>query len=177
MPSALLVLGFASALTAGLLLTSSLRDRSLGEVLHGITSDTASAAGGVAAIEGGSSPSSSTAMPAATTSLPAAARRELETIAHEHGWSVSAWLAVINKESGGNPAAVNKENGAFGIGQINPENAGDPHDPRPGSTASKYPNYDSPDAVLQVQAMAEYIKNDYGNPTKALESENTRGYY
>jgi len=170
-PSALLVLGFASALGAGLLLTSSLRNRSFGEVLKGITSDaSATGAQAVTAVEG-------TPAPAASTSLPAAAKRELETLAHEKGWSVSAWLAVIQKESGGNPAAVNKETGAYGIGQINPENANDPHDPRPGSTASKYPKYDSPDAVQQIEAMAEYIENDYGNPTKALESENTRGYY
>ncbi len=38
MPSALLTLGFASVLAAGVLLTSSLRGRSIGEVLKGITS-------------------------------------------------------------------------------------------------------------------------------------------
>lgn len=38
MPSALLVLGFGSVLLAGLLLTSSLRNRSLSEVLDGLTS-------------------------------------------------------------------------------------------------------------------------------------------
>lgn len=38
MPSALLVLGFAATLGAGLMLTSALRGRSIGEVLKGITS-------------------------------------------------------------------------------------------------------------------------------------------
>lgn len=58
MPSALLVLGFTAALGAGLLLTSSLRNRSFGEVLHGITSpnEASSSAVAVAHVEGEPAP-------------------------------------------------------------------------------------------------------------------------
>ena len=60
MPSALLVLGFAATLGAGLMLTSALRGRSIGEVLKGITSpsEAPGTAQAVANVEGSPAPSS-----------------------------------------------------------------------------------------------------------------------
>ena len=78
--------------------------------------------------------------------------------------------------SSGNPASVNSETGAYGIGQLSPENASNPRSPRPGSTASKYPGYDG-SASEQINAMASYIENTYGTPTAALAAEHTTGWY
>jgi hypothetical protein len=108
--------------------------------------------------------------------LPKAARAKLDSIAKAEHWSIPDWLAVIGKESGGNPFAVNKGTGAYGIGQINPEDAANPLKPRAGSTASHYPKYKG-NAIEQIEAMAEYIKANYGTPAAALASENTRGWY
>ena len=112
----------------------------------------------------------------ASNGLPKAAHAQLVAIAKRKGWSVNDWLAVIGLESGGNPASVNSETGAYGIGQLNPENASNPRSPRPGSTASKYPGYDG-SASEQINAMASYIENTYGTPTAALAAEHTKGWY
>ncbi len=108
--------------------------------------------------------------------LPKNAQAKLESIAKQEDWSIPAWEGVISDESGGNPFAVNKETGALGIGQINPEDAANPYVPRAGSTASEFPKYKG-DAVEQVEAMAEYIKERYQTPTAALAHENDYGNY
>lgn len=98
-------------------------------------------------------------------------------IAGKLGWKQADWEGVIERESGWSTTAANPTTGAYGIGQLNPENASNPKIPRPGSTASKYPGYDSPSARTQLETMARYIKNAYGTPTKALEHENQYGWY
>ena len=165
-----LALAFGAFLLAALLLTSGLRRRSFAEVLGGVTSGRP---------EGGA-PIALTSSPGAGSSSLGQLRGALHEIAASYGWGpaeVKAWEGVIEHESSGSTTAVNSTTGAFGIGQINPENAANPRAPRPGSTASQYPGYDSPNARVQLEVMARYIHNDYGTPARALASEHTRGYY
>lgn len=101
MPSALLVLGFASVLAAGLLLTSSLRDRSLGEVLKGITSPNeaeASKAQAVANVEGGSS--SAEPSGSGTPSKDPNKNEFAVAFAHYTGLSLATVRAWMNHEQG-----------------------------------------------------------------------------
>jgi Transglycosylase SLT domain len=163
-----LVLSFTLILGGALLLASGVRNQPLGQVLASITPTKTTPSGHAG---------QGTAQ--ASTSLPASAAAKLKELAKTAGWDSQeeqAWLAVIGKESGGNPAAKNSETGAYGIGQLNPENAANPLQPRPGSTASQYPKY-AGNPVEQIEAMFEYIVNSYGTPSKALESETSRGYY
>lgn len=101
----------------------------------------------------------------------------MKQIAKAKHWSLAAWRAVINKESGGNPNALGSPtisgsdakglSRAYGLGQFL------------GSTYTEYSKYgaDSSNPVKQIEAMAQYMSDDYGTPTGALNSENTRGFY
>lgn len=101
----------------------------------------------------------------------------MEQIAKAKHWSLAAWRNVINRESGGNPnalgsATISGSNAkglsrAYGLGQFL------------GSTYTEYSKYgaDSTNPVKQIEAMAQYIANDYGTPTGALQSEESRGWY
>lgn len=101
----------------------------------------------------------------------------MEQIAKAKHWSLAAWRNVINRESGGNPNALGSAtiagsnakglSRAYGLGQFL------------GSTYTEYSKYgaDSSNPVKQIEAMAQYIANDYGTPTGALQSEESRGWY
>lgn len=98
-------------------------------------------------------------------------------IAAAKHWSLAAWKAVINDESGGIPSrlgvpTISGSNAvglsrAFGLGQFL------------GNTYLEYAKYGSTsyDPVKQIEAMAQYISDSYGNPDNALASENTRHFY
>ena len=133
--------------------------------------------GGTAAPSGAGGGGSHEATSTSTsTGLPAGAHKQLLAISKRRGWSVNDWMAVIGIESGGNPTAANPETGAYGIGQINPENAANPHQPRRGSTASHYRGYDGT-PIEQINVMARYIASRYGTPTAALAHEHAYGWY
>lgn len=125
------------------------------------------------------SSTSSTSAPAASSAPSGPWRSTQAAIAHQRGWSLADWNQLIQMESGGDPTAQNPSTGAFGIGQLNPENAADPFNPRPGSTAAKYRHLGalSRNPVLQIKAMAAYIADTYGNPTNALAHEHAAGWY
>jgi TP901 family phage tail tape measure protein len=86
-------------------------------------------------------------------------------IAKRLGWNLGDWNKVIQKESGGVPGAQNPESSAYGLGQLLNFNW-PTYGGGPGSSA-----------VEQIKAMARYIKDRYGNPTKAWAAEESLGYY
>jgi hypothetical protein len=95
---------------------------------------------------------------------------DLEEIGRRFGWSHSeleAWWQVISDESGGNPTATNPGSGAFGIGQFL------------GATYKEYLPFGagSSNPVDQLNAMAQYIRDRYGNPLGALAHENSCHWY
>jgi TP901 family phage tail tape measure protein len=91
----------------------------------------------------------------------------MESIAKGKGWNLADWQRLVQKESGGNPAARNPSSGAFGLGQFL------------GSTAQAYAKYGalSPDGGDQIRAMAKYIEDRYGNPSKALAFHDANNWY
>jgi soluble lytic murein transglycosylase-like protein len=116
------------------------------------------------------SSSTPTAGGGATSSTPAAGgswQAELQKLAKEKGWNASAWEQIIQKESSGNPAAVNSSSGAFGLGQFL------------GATKAEYAKYgsESTNPVEQIKADAKYIEDRYHNPTNALAFHNANGWY
>jgi hypothetical protein len=95
---------------------------------------------------------------------------DLEEVGRRFGWSRSdlqAWWQVISDESGGNPGAVNASSGAFGIGQFL------------GPTYKEYLPFGagSSNPLDQLNAMAQYIHDRYGNPLSALAHENSCHWY
>jgi hypothetical protein len=95
---------------------------------------------------------------------------DLEEIGRRFGWShgeLEAWWQVISDESGGNPGATNPGSGAFGIGQFL------------GATYKEYLPFGagSPNPLDQLNAMAQYIHDRYGNPLAALAHENSCHWY
>ena len=180
MPSALLVLGFGSILLAGLLLTSSLRNRSIGEILDGLTSPntegaqtalgapTTQAGAENAAASGGTAPAPLAAGAAGVAAAKVPQEKTLvQAISKERGWNASNWEKIIELESGWSPTAVNKSSGAFGIGQFL------------GATKTAFRKYgsESTNPLEQIIAMGDYIKERYGNPSKALEFHLVHNYY
>lgn len=80
----------------------------------------------------------------------------LKQQATERGWSAADWEWIVSHESGGKVSAPNASgSGAFGLGQLMPSNYG-----RLGGG----PGSGGPEQII---AMARYIKERYGNPTKA----------
>lgn len=157
-----LAFAFGAVLVGALVVTSGLRDRSLSEVVEGVTAPKAQAASTTqeasAAGPGGGGSSSG---------LASSAKAWLRGQAKQLGWSAQDWEAVIQDESGGSTTATNPSSGAFGIGQFL------------GSTKSEYRRYgsESKEAIPQLNAMKHYIHDRYGTPTKALEHENKYKWY
>jgi Transglycosylase SLT domain len=103
----------------------------------------------------------------------------LASIGQPFGWTASQledWMAVIDRESGGNPNAVNKSSGAYGIGQFL-ASGGSPTNLGPNEL--KYFDYGgNPNTVSgQLKGMANYILERYGTPAAALAHENEYGWY
>lgn len=88
-------------------------------------------------------------------------------IAKAKDWSLAAWKTLVSKESGGDPTAVNPSSGAFGLGQFL------------GATKRAYAKYGatSKDPVRQIRAMAKYIADRYGSPSKALAFHLAHNWY
>lgn len=86
-------------------------------------------------------------------------------IADAKKWSVPDWNWVIGHESGGKPNEKNPTSTAFGLGQLLD------------STSAKYGGGPGSSAVDQIKAMARYIADRYGNPTKAKAFWQAHNYY
>jgi hypothetical protein len=110
-PSALLVLGFASVLTAGILLTSSLRNRSLGEVLKGVTSPSEDKAQAVANVEGSPAPTATAGASSKGGGTAGAQKTFGEEFAKLSGLNpsvVDAWL--LHEQPAGSPSKPGSNN-------------------------------------------------------------------
>lgn len=96
-----------------------------------------------------------------------AIRAQAQKVASFMGWNQAqfdAWDALINAESGWRPTAQNPTSTAYGLGQFL------------NSTWGSYGPKTS-DPYLQLQYMARYIKNRYGDPLKALAFHGSRSWY
>jgi Transglycosylase SLT domain len=107
-------------------------------------------------------------------------------VASTYGWaSGNEWASlteVINRESGGNPNAMNPS-GAYGIAQA----LGHGTSATRGTVTNEYGGYGVPTATCisansgnasaQLVWMMAYIKETYGDPVGAWQSEESRGFY
>lgn len=156
-------------LVGALVVTSGIRNRSLSEVVEGVTSAKAAepAAANTSAGTAAASPGGGESGSSASSGLAGGAKSWLRKQAAQLKWSAGDWESVISMESGGNPAATNPSSGAFGIGQFL------------GATKSAYAKYGSEShaAIPQLNAMEHYIHDRYGTPTRALEHERRYKWY
>ena len=108
-------------------------------------------------------------------------------VAGTYGWATGQqWASlteVINRESGGNPNAMNAS-GAYGIaqalGHAGPGDAGSVSSTAYGGygvPASTCTAANSGNASAQLVWMMAYIKETYGSPEGAWSSEESRGFY
>lgn len=92
-----------------------------------------------------------------------------QQIAPQFGWNdpgeLSAWYQIGMNESGWNNNAQNPTSTAYGIGQFLD------------STWAGVGGSKTSDPRLQVQYMAQYIKNRYGSPSRALAFWNAHHWY
>lgn len=91
-----------------------------------------------------------------------------QNIAPNYGWNaneLSAWYTLGMKESGWRNTAQNPTSTAFGIGQFL------------NSTWAGVGIAKTSDPALQVEAMARYIRNRYGSPSKALAFHLSHNWY
>lgn len=101
-------------------------------------------------------------------SNPAANFKFAQNIAGNYGWGaneLSAWYTLGMKESGWRNNAQNPTSTAYGIGQFL------------NSTWAGVGIAKTSDAATQVEAMARYIKNRYGSPSKALAFHLSHNWY
>ncbi|WP_312715458.1 aggregation-promoting factor C-terminal-like domain-containing protein, partial [Corynebacterium flavescens] len=92
----------------------------------------------------------------------------VQAVFADRGWTGQAWTDadwIINKESSWNPLARNPSSGAFGLFQFL------------GATKQKYLPDENPDPAVQGKAGATYIRDRYGNPTKARGFWQANGWY
>lgn len=97
-------------------------------------------------------------------------------IAKRMGWGpalIQDWLNVINAESGGNMSATNPTSAAYGIAQMLAK-SGDI-----AANKAKYYQYggDSNTMAGQLLAMANYIKAQWHDPSRAWSNEQSRHWY
>lgn len=96
-----------------------------------------------------------------------AIRSLAQGVAQRMGWGAdqfTAWDALINAESGWRPTAQNPTSTAYGLGQFL------------NSTWGPYGAKTS-DPGAQLDYMARYIKNRYGDPVQALLFHSKKNYY
>jgi hypothetical protein len=101
-------------------------------------------------------------------SNPAANFRFAQNIAGNYGWGaneLSAWYTLGMKESGWRNTAQNPTSTAYGIGQFL------------NSTWAGVGIGKTSDPATQVEAMARYIKNRYGSPSRALAFHLSHNWY
>lgn len=88
-----------------------------------------------------------------------------QIVALEKGWNYADWQILIHKESSWNTHAVNKSSGACGLAQALPCQ-------KMLNVIGTLDNYQG-----QIDWMADYLQNRYGNPTNALIFHQTKGWY
>ena len=96
-----------------------------------------------------------------------AVRQQAQYIARMMGWDqgqFDAWDALINAESGWRPTAQNPTSTAYGLGQFLD------------STWKSYGAKTS-DPALQLYYMAQYIRNRYQTPLRALQEHRRKNWY
>jgi hypothetical protein len=121
-------------------------------------------------LQGGSSGNSGggQAFGSGVPSNPQANFRFAQNIAPNFGWSgneLSAWYTLGMKESGWRNTAQNPTSTAYGIGQFL------------NSTWKGVGIAKTSDPATQVEAMARYIKNRYGSPSRALAFHLKNNWY
>ena len=101
-------------------------------------------------------------------SNPQANFKYAQNIAGNYGWGgneLSAWYTLGMKESGWRNTAQNPTSTAYGIGQFL------------NSTWAGVGIAKTSDPATQVEAMARYIKNRYGSPSRALAFHLSHNWY
>lgn len=102
-------------------------------------------------------------------SNPATNFKYAQNIAGNFGWNspneLAAWYTLGMKESGWRNTAQNPTSTAYGIGQFL------------NSTWAGVGIPKTSDPALQVEAMARYIRNRYGSPSKALAFHYSHNWY
>ena len=88
-----------------------------------------------------------------------------QIVALEKGWNYADWQILIHKESSWNTHAVNKSSGACGLAQALPCQ-------KMLNVIGTLDNYQG-----QIDWMADYLQNRYGNPTNALNHHLNVGWY
>lgn len=104
----------------------------------------------------------------AIPSNPAANFKFAQEIGPKYGWTaqeLQAWYTLGMKESGWRNTAQNPTSTAYGIGQFL------------NSTWAGVGIAKTSDPRLQVEAMARYIKNRYGSPSRALAFHLSHNWY
>lgn len=120
------------------------------------------------AINAGRSSGGGQAFGSGIPSNPAANFKYAQNIAGNYGWGANelqAWYTLGMKESGWRNTAQNPTSTAYGIGQFL------------NSTWAGVGIGKTSDPALQVEAMARYIKNRYGSPSRALAFHLSHNWY
>lgn len=128
----------------------------------------AGVAGGLGSSSGGNGRAGSQAFGSGVPSNPAANFKYAQNIAGNYGWGaneLSAWYTLGMKESGWRNTAQNPTSTAYGIGQFL------------NSTWAGVGIPKTSDPAMQVEAMARYIKNRYGSPSRALAFHLAHNWY
>lgn len=160
-----LVIFLAELIGAALCLDAAISNRSFAQVAQGkpLTAAPSSRTAESTAVTGGATAGSvSGQVGEVTPSM-------LASIGQAKGWTgaqLTAWMGVIEKESGGSPTATNSGSGAYGIAQFI-------------EGASEYGSYggNSTTVTGQLTAMANYIEERYGTPAAALAHEDEYHWY
>lgn len=166
-----LPLAFAELLAGGLLITAGATGDTLENIIagdiqlqpFGASSSTPSTR---PSSTGASTPTDSSGAPSVAGQVTS---QDLASIGASHGWSgpqLTAWMKVIQQESGGNPNIVNPSSGAYGIAQFIDG---------PGEYATYGGSVDS--VRGQLVAMANYIAQRYGDPAAAWAHEVSNNWY
>lgn len=118
---------------------------------------------------GNTTPSSGRIGSAALPTNPRENFKYAQGIAGNYGWGnpseLAAWYTLGMKESGWRNTAQNPTSTAYGIGQFL------------NSTWKGVGMAKTSDPALQVEAMARYIRNRYGSPSKALAFHYKNNWY
>jgi cell wall-associated NlpC family hydrolase len=132
----------------------------------GATTNSNGSSGAKNTVTGAGAGGGSSNVPVSATRMAAIAKQ----IAQKYGWSTgqqwSDFVKVENREAGWNLNAQNPSSSAFGVAQFI-------------NGASEYYSYGGNPNTPQGQftAMFNYIKQRYGSPAGAWQSETTRGFY
>lgn len=95
---------------------------------------------------------------------------KVQEVFKRHGWTGQQWEDakwIIGRESGWNTTATNPSSGAFGLFQFNPSSG----------TLQQYLPDRNPDAAVQANAGARYIKDRYGDPSAARRFWEANNWY